>query len=68
MIRKFGGACVWLGCTYESIALLTKLPTVSEMMWKLRDKHPVGAFLVWAFTGLAAWHFIADGKKIKKIS
>lgn len=60
-MRRLGAAAVIAGCAYELLAFSTRrVPTVSELAWRARDRHPVGAAAIWGVLGIVAWHLLID--------
>jgi hypothetical protein len=59
-MRRLGAVIVVTGCVYETAAITTgKIPTITHLSWKLREK-PVGKAIIWATLGALAWHFFVD--------
>ena len=47
-----------VGLVYELVALWTKkVPTLSKIA-QSAHRHPIGRFVVWAWCGAWAWHFM----------
>jgi hypothetical protein len=66
-MRKLGGLVVAAGCAYELVALTSRrLPTISELSWRLRDRHPVGAAAIWGGLGILGWHLLIDDSRTSK--
>lgn len=65
-MRRTGAIVVAVGCAYEVAAITSsKVPTISQLSWKLRDRHPVGAAALWGALGILAWHLFMDENKTK---
>jgi hypothetical protein len=60
-MRRLGAVVVAAGCAYEVAAILgSRTPTISQLSWRLRDAHPVGAVALWGVMGVLAWHLFMD--------
>jgi hypothetical protein len=55
------GMLLIAGMAYETVALVTPLPTITALTHFFKDYHPVTRVAVWAAAGAAVWHFFVEG-------
>lgn len=54
-----GRLAVGLGCAYEIVALTRpRIPTITALVKRFREASTFGRFVVWAWCGYVAWHFL----------
>jgi hypothetical protein len=51
-------------CAYELVALVTdKIPTITRICHTAKNRHPVGAAVVWAGLGVLGYHLLLENSK-----
>lgn len=60
---------LWVICTWESVAIATNKanvdwapPTLTRMLWTLRDHGPWASMIVGAFSAWMYWHLLIEGR------
>lgn len=53
-------ALVLVGCAYEIVALLSPLPTITNVVHRAKEHSLPTRALVWLGAGAAVWHFFVE--------